>query len=241
MDLSNYESLRACSMDEVLHQLRQAKCKLELYVSEINPDLFVSLQLPTSFKANVVTSREVLSLGDDEFLALFHRVLYESVQIEIDLKEEKRIKYFKTWCFFFIIVFSLLFVGFNEIKEMKVLLFMIVMALCGCLYVLLKHKTKLFVSEIKRRTNFKVMADSFLGFLPTVYIIDEKMYIGANLLKRPCNMELYAVESEEEQEQLKAIYDQYVMANRKVKDEFIIGLYFERMHSNELSTMRWQE
>ncbi|MDO5793641.1 MAG: hypothetical protein Q4Q00_05540 [Turicibacter sp.] len=241
MDLSNYESLRACSMDEVLHQLRQAKCKLELYVSDINPDLFVSLQLPTSFKANVVTSREVLSLGDDEFLALFHRVLYESVQIEIDLKEEKRIKYFKTWCFFFIIVFSLLFVGFNEIKEMKVLLFMIVMALCGCLYVLLKHKTKLFVSEIKRRTNFKVMADSFLGFLPTVYIIDEKMYIGANLLKRPCNMELYAVESEEEQEQLKAIYDQYVMANRKVKDEFIIGLYFERMHSNELSTMRWQE
>ena len=241
MDLSNYESLRACSMDEVLHQLRQAKCKLELYVSEINPDLFVSLQLPTSFKANVVTSREVLSLGDDEFLALFHRVLYESVQIEIDLKEEKRIKYFKTWCFFFIIVFSLLFVGFNEIKEMKVLLFMIVMALCGCLYVLLKHKTKLFVSEIKRRTNFKVMADSFLGFLPTVYIIDEKMYIGANLLKRPCNMELYAVESEEEQEQLKAIYDQYVIANRKVKDEFIIGLYFERMHSNELSTMRWQE
>lgn len=241
MDLSNYESLRACSMDEVLHQLRQAKCKLELYVSDIDPDLFVSLQLPTSFKANVVTSREVLSLGDDEFLALFHRVLYESVQIEIDLKEEKRIKYFKTWCFFFIIVFSLLFVGFNEIKEMKVLLFMIVMALCGCLYVLLKHKTKLFVSEIKRRTNFKVMADSFLGFLPTVYIIDEKMYIGANLLKRPCNMELYAVESEEEQEQLKAIYDQYVMANRKVKDEFIIGLYFERMHSNELSTMRWQE
>lgn len=241
MDLSNYESLRACSMDEVLHQLRQAKCKLELYVSDINPDLFVSLQLPTSFKANVVTSREVLSLGDDEFLALFHRVLYESVQIEIDLKEEKRIKYFKTWCFFFIIVFSLLFVGFNEIKEMKVLLFMIVMALCGCLYVLLKHKTKLFVSEIKRRTNFKVMADSFLGFLPTVYIIDEKMYIGANLLKRPCNMELYAVESEEEQEQLKAIYDQYVIANRKVKDEFIIGLYFERMHSNELSTMRWQE
>lgn len=241
MDLSNYESLRACSMDEVLDQLRQAKCKLELYVSDINPDLFVSLQLPTSFKANVVTSREVLSLGDDEFLALFHRVLYESVQIEIDLKEEKRIKYFKTWCFFFIIVFSLLFVGFNEIKEMKVLLFMIVMALCGCLYVLLKHKTKLFVSEIKRRTNFKVMADSFLGFLPTVYIIDEKMYIGANLLKRPCNMELYAVESEEEQEQLKAIYDQYVIANRKVKDEFIIGLYFERMHSNELSTMRWQE
>ena len=46
-------------MNEVLEQLRQAKSKLELYVSEINPDLFVSLQLPTSFKANIVTSREV--------------------------------------------------------------------------------------------------------------------------------------------------------------------------------------
>ena len=67
-------------------------------------------------------------------------------------------------------------------------MFLVVITLCGCLYLLLKHKTDILVSQIKRRTNFKVMADSFLKFLPTVYIIDEKMYIGANLLKRPCNM-----------------------------------------------------
>ena len=240
MDLSNYRSLRACSMNEVLEQLRQAKSKLELYVSEINPDLFVSLQLPTSFKANIVTSREVLELEDDEFLALFHRVLYESVQIEIDLKKEKRIKALKTWCFLFLIVASFLFIGIQAVKEMKLLMFIIVMTLCGCLYLLLKHKTDILVSQIKRRTNFKVMADSFLKFLPTVYIIDEKMYIGANLLKRPCNMQLYAVESEEEQKQLKSLYGQYMMANREVRDEFIIGLYVERLHSTELSTMRWQ-
>ena len=240
MDLSNYRSLRACSMNEVLEQLRQAKSKLELYVSEINPDLFVSLQLPTSFKANIVTSREVLELEDDEFLALFHRVLYESVQIEIDLKKEKRIKALKTWCFLFLIVASFLFIGIQAVKEMKLLMFIIVMTLCGCLYVLLKHKTDILVSQIKRRTNFKVMADSFLKFLPTVYIIDEKMYIGANLLKRPCNMQLYAVESEEEQKQLKSLYGQYMMANREIRDEFIIGLYVERLHSTELSTMRWQ-
>lgn len=240
MDLSNYRSLRACSMNEVLEQLRQAKSKLELYVSEINPDLFVSLQLPTSFKANIVTSREVLDLEDDEFLALFHRVLYESVQIEIDLKKEKRIKALKTWCFLFLIVASFLFIGVQAVKEMKLLMFLVVMTLCGCLYLLLKHKTDILVSQIKRRTNFKVMADSFLKFLPTVYIIDEKMYIGANLLKRPCNMELYAVESEEEQKQLKSLYVQYMMANREIRDEFIIGLYVERLHSTELSTMRWQ-
>lgn len=228
-------------MDEVLHQLRRAKGRLELYISDINPDLFVSLQLPTAFKASVVTSCEVLSLGDDEFLALFHRVFYESVQVEINLKEEKRIKHLKTLCFLCLICFSVLFIGINDIKEIKFFLFMIVMALCGCLYVLFKHKTKLFISEIKRRTKFKVMADSFLSFLPSIYIIDEKMYIGANLLKRPCSMEFYAVESEQEQEKLKAIYEAYVMSNRKVPDEFIIGLYFERMHSNELSTMRWQE
>ena len=227
-------------MNEVLEQLRQAKSKLELYVSEINPDLFVSLQLPTSFKANIVTSREVLELEDDEFLALFHRVLYESVQIEIDLKKEKRIKALKTWCFLFLIVASFLFIGIQAVKEMKLLMFIIVMTLCGCLYVLLKHKTDILVSQIKRRTNFKVMADSFLKFLPTVYIIDEKMYIGANLLKRPCNMQLYAVESEEEQKQLKSLYGQYMMANREIRDEFIIGLYVERLHSTELSTMRWQ-
>ena len=240
MDLSNYRSLRACSMNEVLEQLRQAKSKLELYVSEINPDLFVSLQLPTSFKANIVTSREVLELEDDEFLALFHRVLYESVQIEIDLKKEKRIKALKTWCFLFLIVASFLFVGVQAIQAMKLLMFLVVITLCGCLYVLLKHKTDILVSQIKRRTNFKVMADSFLKFLPTVYIIDEKMYIGANLLKRPCNMQLYAVESEEEQKQLKSLYGQYMMANREIRDEFIIGLYVERLHSTELSTMRWQ-
>lgn len=240
MDLSNYRSLRACSMNEVLEQLRQAKSKLELYVSEINPDLFVSLQLPTSFKANIVTSREVLDLEDDEFLALFHRVLYESVQIEIDLKKEKRIKALKTWCFLFLIVASFLFIGVQAVKEMKLLMFLVVMTLCGCLYLLLKHKTDILVSQIKRRTNFKVMADSFLKFLPTVYIIDEKMYIGANLLKRPCNMQLYAVESEEEQKQLKSLYGQYMMANREIRDEFIIGLYVERLHSTELSTMRWQ-
>ena len=227
-------------MNEVLEQLRQAKSKLELYVSEINPDLFVSLQLPTSFKANIVTSREVLELEDDEFLALFHRVLYESVQIEIDLKKEKRIKALKTWCFLFLIVASFLFVGVQAIQAMKLLMFLVVITLCGCLYLLLKHKTDILVSQIKRRTNFKVMADSFLKFLPTVYIIDEKMYIGANLLKRPCNMELYAVESEEEQKQLKSLYVQYMMANREIRDEFIIGLYVERLHSTELSTMRWQ-
>ena len=240
MDLSNYRSLRACSMIEVLEHLREAKCKLVLFVSELNPDLFVSLQLPTSFKANIVTSREVLDLEDDEFLALFHRVLYESVQIEIDLKKEKRIKALKTWCFLFLIVASFLFVGVQAIQAMKLLMFLVVITLCGCLYLLLKHKTDILVSQIKRRTNFKVMADSFLKFLPTVYIIDEKMYIGANLLKRPCNMQLYAVESEEEQKQLKSLYGQYMMANREIRDEFIIGLYVERLHSTELSTMRWQ-
>ena len=52
MDLSNYESLRACSADEVLHQLRQANQKLEIYAAEINPELFVNLQLPTFPKAD---------------------------------------------------------------------------------------------------------------------------------------------------------------------------------------------
>ena len=60
MDLSNYESLRACSADEVLHQLRQANQKLKIYAAEINPELFVNLQLPTFPKADVIMSKEVL-------------------------------------------------------------------------------------------------------------------------------------------------------------------------------------
>ena len=157
------------------------------------------------------------------------------------MKEEKRSKYLKGWCLLAIVCVSILFISFSQNQELKVLMFSIVMALCGCLYELFKHKTKLFVSDIKRRTNFKVMADSFLGFLPTVYIIDQQMYIGANLLKRPCSMEFYSVESEAEQQQLKSIYEHYVMANRRIQDEFIIGQYFERMHSDELSSMSWQD
>ncbi len=241
MDLSNYESLRACSGDEVLDKLRKANRKLEIYVADIDPELFIKLQLPTFPKADVIMSREVLSVSDDEFLGLFHRVFYESLQIEIDLKEEKRIKCLKGWCMIAIICFSVLFITFSQTKELKVLMFTIVIALCGWLYELFKHKTKLFVSDIKRRTNFKVMADVFLGLLPAVYIVDQKMYIGSNLLKRPCSMEFYSVESEKEQQKIKSIYERYVVANKQIQDAIIIGQYFERMHAEELSSMRWQE
>ena len=54
-------------------------------------------------------------------------------------------------------------------------------------------------------------------------------------------MEFYSVESEAEQQQLKSIYEHYVMANRRIQDEFIIGQYFERMHSDDLSSMSWQD
>lgn len=241
MDLSKYGSLRACSADEVLHQLRQANKKLEIYAAEIDPELFVNLKLPTFLKADIIMSKQVFTVSDDEFIRLFHRVFYESLQVEINLKEEKRVKYLKGWCLLAIIFFSILFISFRQPQELKLLMFIVVIALCGCLYELFKHKTKIVVSDIKRRTNFKVMADGFLGFLPTVYIVDQQMYIGANLFKYPCSMELYAVESKAEQQQLKSIYEHYVMANRCVQDEFIIGQYFERMHSDELSSMSWQD
>lgn len=241
MDLSKYESLRACSKDEVLNHLRKANGKLEIYVADIDPELFIKLKLPIFPKAEVIMSKEVLSVSDDEFLGLFHRVFYESLHVEINLKEEKLIRWLRGWCMVAILCFSVLFIIFNQTKELKVLMFIIVMVLFGCLYGLFKHKTKLFVSDIKRRTNFKVMADVFLGLLPAMYIADQKMYIGSNLLKRPCSMEFYSVESEAEQQKIKTIYERYVVANKQVQEEFIIGQYFERMHSEELSSIRWQE
>ena len=87
-----------------------------------------------------------------------------------------------------------------------------------------------------------VMADSFLGvfYQPFILLIN-RCTLELNLLKRPCSMEFYSVESEAEQQQLKSIYEHYVMANRRIQDEFIIGQYFERMHSDELSSMSWQD
>ena len=51
MDLSNYESLRACSADEVLHQLRQANQKLEIYAAEINPEHFCQFTITNISKS----------------------------------------------------------------------------------------------------------------------------------------------------------------------------------------------
>ena len=47
MDLSNYTSLRVCSEEEVLRQMKGANKTVEIYAPDIDGELFSKLPLPT--------------------------------------------------------------------------------------------------------------------------------------------------------------------------------------------------
>ncbi|MDE5977287.1 MAG: hypothetical protein K2G70_02315 [Turicibacter sp.] len=241
MDLSKYDSLRACTKSEVIKSLQQAKQKLEIYVAEIDPESFMNLQLPLQQKVELVMSKKALMIPDEDFVTLFYRVLYDSLQIEIDVSKEKRIKYLKVGFFFSLVISSILFISFSYVQQRAVVLFILVIICCVGLYQLLNHKVDLVVSNIKRRTNFKIMTDDFLEWIPSLYILDEKMYLGSNLFHPKGSMDFYAIDSKSEQYQIQFIYAHYSATHQIISDEWIIGQYFERIHTEELSTMHWQE
>ena len=196
MDLSNYTSLRICSEEEVLRQIGRANKKVEIYAPDIDGDLFSKLPLPTDLNIKLVLSKQIFDGSDDKFLDLFERVLYKSFQMKVDIKEEQRVKGLKVGCILCISCLTILFLSLPKL-QIKGGIFLLLIGVCVYFYFLLKRKTKWLVSEIKRWTNFKVMDNHLLSFLPTAYIVDEKVYMGANILKPSSNTEIYEIESEE--------------------------------------------
>lgn len=240
MDLSNYRSLRICSEEEVLRQMNGANKKVEIYAPDIDGDLFSKLPLPTDLNIKLVLSKQIFDGSDDKFLDLFERVFYKSFQMKVDINKEQRIKGLKVGCIFSISFLTILFLSLSQLV-IKWCVFLLIIGFCVYFYFLLKHKTKWLVSEIKRWTNFKVMDDHLLAFLPAIYVIDEKLYIGTNLLKPSSSVEVYEVQSEEEKQQLIVMYECYANQNSHIPDEWIINYYLERMDLERFTQMRYQD
>lgn len=240
MDLSNYTSLRVCSEEEVLGHMRRASKKVEIYAPDIDGDLFSKLPLPADLNIKLVLSKQIFSESDDKFLELFERVLYKSFQMKVDINEEQRIKGLKVGCIFSISCLTILFLSLSKL-QMKGFIFLLIIGVCIYFYFLLKRKTKWLVSEIQRHTDFKVMDNQLLAFLPAVYVIDEKLYIGNNLLKPSTSIEVYEVQSEEEKQQLIFMYECYANQNSHIGDEWMINYYLERLDLDRFTQIRYQD
>ena len=92
MDLSSYSSLRPCSAAELYEQLQQAQEELVIYVEKIDPDVYSDLNIEFLKTTQFILSKKVLRLAPEHFMALFHRVFFESFQMEIDVKREMKVK-----------------------------------------------------------------------------------------------------------------------------------------------------
>lgn len=240
MDLSNYKSLRVCSKVEVLQQMSKAKKKIEIYAPTIDAHLFSNLSIPPHLNIKLVLSKQVFDTSDDEFLKLFERVFYESFQMTVDIKEGQRVKLLKVGCVFFIGCFTFLFLALSSLA-MKGLIFFMLLGLGGYFCTLSQRKTKWQVSKIKRFTDFNVMDNHLLAFLPVAYLIDDQFYMGMNVLSPLSNGEIYEIESEEEKQQLIFMYSCYANRNAQLSDEWMINYYLERMDVEQFSQIRYQD
>ncbi len=233
MDLSSYSSLRPCSAAELYEQLQQAQEELVIYVEKIDPDVYSDLNIEFLKTTQFILSKKVLRLAPEHFMALFHRVFFESFQMEIDVKREMKVKYKKFVCLVMIIALSLLFIQPIHSFTVRGLLFSGIVALCVCLYILLNHRALVKVSNIKKHFHFKVMKDGFLDVLPSLYIVDQRVFIGTNLFISTGHQDFYEVESEEVKQQIKSVYEEYVNSHQPIGDELLIAQYIDLMHPND--------
>lgn len=241
MDFKKYDSLRSCSVAELYEHLRQAKENVTIYVEKIDPHVYSTLDINLLKNTQIILSKKALMLAPEQFTSFFHDVLFESLQIEIDVKRELKFKYQKFICLIMIIAFSLLFLQPMHSFFLKVTLFTGVILLCFWMYILLNHRALIKVSNIKKHCDFKVMKDGFLDLLPSLYLIDNKMFIGTNLFTSNGYQDFYEVQSDEVENQIRLIYEEYVNSHSSIRDEFLIAQYIDNMHPNDFISFLRQD
>ena len=77
------------------------------------------------------------------------------------------------------------------------------------------------------------MKDGFLDVLPSLYIVDQRVFIGTNLFISTGHQDFYEVESEEVKQQIKSVYEEYVNSHQPIGDELLIAQYIDLMHPND--------
>ena len=234
MDFSIFNSLKPCSLDDVKNGLKAAQKNIELYVDTVDPKRFKELYLSQKTEVRLTTTNAILDSDDEEYLTFFHQVLYESLHLDVDLKKIQFIKLCKNIVIGFLLIFTLAFIFLPTTALIKTTLFSGISGMAWGLYRLYQFKVRIEVSEIQRKTNFKLLKDKKLEILPAVYIIDNKtMYIGSNFLGSKEPESFYLVESFEDQVALKTIYRDYAKNSLGVGEDFLISSYLRIVGNNQ--------
>ena len=230
MDFSIFNSLKPCSLDEVKTGLESAQKEIEFYVDNVEPKRFKELYVSKQAKVKLTTTNEILNGDDEDYLNFFHQVLYESLHLDIDLKKFNLIKRSRSVLIGFLVIITLFFIFLPTSTLGKATLFCAITAMSWGLYKLYQFKVQIEVSQIQRKTNFKLLKDKKLEILPAVYIVDNKtMYIGSNFLGNKELEDFYIVESFEDQVALKTIYRDYAQTTLGVGEDFLISNYLRIM------------
>lgn len=231
LDFSTLTSLKSCSLDEVKERLRLSKKTTELYVSEVDPDEFSKLHLSSDVEVKVTMTSHIFEKSDAYFYHLFHEVLYRSLKIEVDLDRIRLVQELKLLCTFILIALTLVFVIVSLAFPFKVGLFTLIVGVTSGLYLLYLQKPELSVTHIERRTNFKIINETWLEQLPALYVVDEdEVYVGGHFLtgeSDDLNQPFYKVESPEECLNLIELYRICSEKSSSINDELLIGYYFE--------------
>ncbi len=237
MDFSNLKSLKSCSLEEVKERVGASKKKTELYVSEVNPDEFAKFQFSPQVEVDVTMTSHIFEKSDSYFYHLFHEVLYRSLKIEVDLERIQLVKELKFLATLILVGLTLVFLIVSLRFPFKVGLFVLITMVCGVLYYLCCQKPELSVTHIERRTNFKIINETWLEQLPSLYVVDQtEVYLGGNLLtgnSEDLNQPFYKVESQEECLKLIDLYRICVKESSYIDDTVLIGYYFELLQGVE--------
>lgn len=237
MDFSKFKSLKSCPFEEVKQRLGESKQKTELYVSEVDPDEFSKFKFSPKVEVDVTMTSHIFEKSDSYFYHLFHEVLYRSLKIEVDLERIRLIKELKFLATLLLVALTLVFVIVSLQFPIKIGLFVFITLLSGVLYYLYCQKPELSVTHIERRTNFKIINETWLEQLPSLYVVDQiDVYLGGNLLTGnhdDLNQPFYKVESQEEGLMLRELYRQCTGESTYIDDAFLIGYYFELLQGVE--------
>jgi len=228
LDLTSFKSLNPCSKSQVSQSMEGAAKKIEVYVDGIEPQLFNRLKLPSWIPIHLTISAKSQELNGEGFVAFCQKVLYESMNICVDEKVQRLVSFGRRTCRVAIALCTLVLIFFPMSVLLKSGLYFLISLVSWVMYQLYQYQVKVEVSEIKRKTQFKILDDLELSNLPALYIIDdEKIFMGKNIWDSENKEAFFEVSSFEEGVALKLIYREYANSQPVVEEEDILAKYLQ--------------
>jgi len=231
MNLASFKSLEPCCRSRIEKLIEGAAQEVEFFVEGVEPHYFNHLNLSPALTVHLTTSAKPLQKAGEFFIQFFQKVLYESMDIDVDPKEIRNIAIGRRSCKGVIGVVTFILIFYPLTVLAKSALFFIISLASWIMYQMYQYKVKIEVSSIRKRTQFKILDDWELANLPSLCIIDdEKVFIGGNLLHETKKEEFYEVSSFEERVALKLIYRDYAQSRAAVEEEALIAKYLQSVN-----------